>query len=186
MFRGALAQGNRGTIERRGIRPAERRRYFGVSAGSQEPVAVLRFALRGLRRVADMSNRRAVLDRSSEPASLYRVMQAMIGEGLREHYEVPQKMSHELFVLLMQMNERNTGAARRRGKNGYSQQTPERGLAPGYGKFSAREKDKTLRHISSCAVDPGTSRISRRRTPQGLDLATAPVRFRLILPPLLR
>jgi uncharacterized protein (DUF2336 family) len=64
-------------------------------------------------RVADMSNRRAVVDRSSEPASLYRVMQAMIGEGLREHYEVPQKMSHELFVLLMQMNERNTGAARR-------------------------------------------------------------------------
>ena len=40
-------------------------------------------------------------------------MQAMIGEGLREHYEVPQKMSHELFVLLMQMNERNNGAARR-------------------------------------------------------------------------
>jgi hypothetical protein len=63
-----------------------------------------------------MSNRRTVLDRSSEPASLYRVMQAMIGEGLREHYEVPQKMSHELFVLLMQMNERNTGAARRGAK----------------------------------------------------------------------
>ena len=40
-------------------------------------------------------------------------MQAMIGEGLREHYEVPQKMSHELFVLLMQMNERNNGVARR-------------------------------------------------------------------------
>ena len=39
-------------------------------------------------------------------------MQAMIGEGLREHYEVPQKMSHELFVLLMQMNERNNGVAR--------------------------------------------------------------------------
>jgi hypothetical protein len=63
-----------------------------------------------------MSNRRTVLDRSGEPASLYRVMQAMIGEGLREHYEVPQKMSHELFVLLMQMNERNTGAARRGAK----------------------------------------------------------------------
>jgi hypothetical protein len=56
---------------------------------------------------------RSPVDQSSEPASLYRVMQAMIGEGLREHYEVPQKMSHELFVLLMQMNERNNGAARR-------------------------------------------------------------------------
>jgi hypothetical protein len=70
----------------------------------------------GKGRVADMSNRRAMLDRSSEPATLYQVMQAMIGEGLREHYEVPQKMSHELFVLLMQMNERNTGAARRGAK----------------------------------------------------------------------
>jgi hypothetical protein len=60
-----------------------------------------------------MSVRRpAVVDQSAEPASLYRVMQAMIGEGLREHYEVPQKMSHELFVLLMQMNERNNGVAR--------------------------------------------------------------------------
>lgn len=43
-------------------------------------------------------------------------MQTMIGEGLREHYEVPQKMSHELFVLLMQMNERNNGAARHAAK----------------------------------------------------------------------
>ena len=66
-----------------------------------------------------MSVRRpAVVERSAEPASLYRVMQAMIGEGLREHYEVPQKMSHELFVLLMQMNERNNGVARRAAKIG--------------------------------------------------------------------
>ena len=60
-----------------------------------------------------MSNRRAAVDQSAQPATLYRVMQAMIGEGLRERYEVPQKMSHELFVLLMQMNERNNGVARR-------------------------------------------------------------------------
>jgi hypothetical protein len=45
-------------------------------------------------------------------------MQTMIGEGLREHYEVPQKMPHDLFVLLMQMNERNNGAARRAAKMG--------------------------------------------------------------------
>jgi hypothetical protein len=63
-----------------------------------------------------MSNRRAAVDQSAQPATLYRVMQAMIGEGLRERYEVPQKMSHELFVLLMQMNERNNGAARRAAK----------------------------------------------------------------------
>jgi hypothetical protein len=64
-----------------------------------------------------MSNRRTAVDQSTEPATLYRVMQAMIGEGLREHYEVPQKMSHELFVLLMQMNERNNGAVRRAAKS---------------------------------------------------------------------
>jgi len=29
---------------------------------------------------------------------------------------VPQKMSHELFVLLMQMNERNNGETRRAAK----------------------------------------------------------------------
>ena len=63
-----------------------------------------------------MSNRRAAVDRSAEPVTLYRVMQTMIGEGLREHYDVPQKMPHELFVLLMQMNERNNGAARRAAK----------------------------------------------------------------------
>jgi uncharacterized protein (DUF2336 family) len=84
---------------------------FPPALRNQLRFADLPYVVKG--RVADMSNRRAVVDRSSEPASLYRVMQAMIGEGLREHYEVPQKMSHELFVLLMQMNERNTGAARR-------------------------------------------------------------------------
>jgi hypothetical protein len=30
----------------------------------------------------------------------------MIGKGLKERYEAPQKLSHELFVLLMQLNER--------------------------------------------------------------------------------
>ncbi len=29
----------------------------------------------------------------------------MIGEGLRERYKPPQKLSHELFVLLMQLKE---------------------------------------------------------------------------------
>jgi hypothetical protein len=63
-----------------------------------------------------MLNRRHAMDRRTQPATLYQVMQAMIGEGLREHYEVPQKMSHELFVLLMQMNERNNGVARHAAK----------------------------------------------------------------------
>jgi hypothetical protein len=109
----ALAQGDRGTIEREGfvLPSAGDILEFPPALRNQLRFSDLPYVVKG--RVADMSNRRAVVDRSSEPASLYRVMQAMIGEGLREHYEVPQKMSHELFVLLMQMNERNTGAARR-------------------------------------------------------------------------
>jgi hypothetical protein len=39
------------------------------------------------------------------PATLHRVMQTMIGEGLRHRYEPPQRLSHELFVLLMQIKE---------------------------------------------------------------------------------
>jgi hypothetical protein len=54
------------------------------------------------------------------PVTLHRTIQRMIGEGLREHYKPPQKLSHELFVLLMQMKEQerreaaavNGGAAR--------------------------------------------------------------------------
>ncbi|MGH6671617.1 MAG: hypothetical protein ACRECV_06520 [Xanthobacteraceae bacterium] len=33
-------------------------------------------------------------------------MQAAIAEGLRTHYRPPRKMSHQLFVLMMQMNDR--------------------------------------------------------------------------------
>jgi hypothetical protein len=39
------------------------------------------------------------------PVTLHRTMQKMIGEGLKEHYKPPQKLSHELFVLLMQLKE---------------------------------------------------------------------------------
>ena len=43
--------------------------------------------------------------RADEPVTLHRVMQSMIGEGLRQRYAPPQKLSHELFVLLMQLKE---------------------------------------------------------------------------------
>jgi hypothetical protein len=42
----------------------------------------------------------------SEPATLFRVMQAALADGLKEHYDPPRKMSHQLFVLMMQMNDR--------------------------------------------------------------------------------
>jgi len=41
----------------------------------------------------------------NDPVTLHRTMQMMIGHGLREHYQAPQKLSHELFVVLMQLNE---------------------------------------------------------------------------------
>ena len=40
------------------------------------------------------------------PATLHRVMQAAIAHGLHEHYKVQRHMPHELFVLLMQMNQK--------------------------------------------------------------------------------
>jgi hypothetical protein len=44
---------------------------------------------------------------ADQPATLHRVMQTMIGEGLRTRYAPPAKLSHELFVLLMQINEQD-------------------------------------------------------------------------------
>jgi hypothetical protein len=49
---------------------------------------------------------RATDDKSHEPATLFRVMQTAIAEGLRERYAPPRKMSHQLLVLMMQMNDR--------------------------------------------------------------------------------
>jgi hypothetical protein len=53
----------------------------------------------------------ALARRDNDPVTLHRTMQMMIGQGLREHYQPPQKLSHELFVVLMQLREEE-----RRGK----------------------------------------------------------------------
>ena len=52
--------------------------------------------------------------RADEPVTLHRIMQTMIGEGLRHRYEAPQKLSHELFVLLMQLREQEHSARKPR------------------------------------------------------------------------
>ena len=39
------------------------------------------------------------------PATLHRTVQLMLGERLRAYYRPPKKLSHELFVLMMQMKE---------------------------------------------------------------------------------
>ena len=50
---------------------------------------------------------------ADEPVTLYRVIQTVIGEGLKERYKPPQKLSHELFVLLLQLNEQGRRGQRK-------------------------------------------------------------------------
>jgi len=54
---------------------------------------------------------RAAARDDNDPVTLHWIMQSMIGEGLKEHYKPPQKLSHELFVLIMQLRDNE-----RRGK----------------------------------------------------------------------
>ena len=52
-----------------------------------------------------MSRPLAADAQSDPPVTLHRVMQDMIADGLKARYEPPTKLSHELFVLMMQINE---------------------------------------------------------------------------------
>jgi hypothetical protein len=57
---------------------------------------------------------RAAARDDNDPVTLHRIMQSMVGEGLKERYAPPQKLSHELFVLMMQLRENERrGRARR-------------------------------------------------------------------------
>jgi hypothetical protein len=53
-----------------------------------------------------MKTERRTKKHTDEPVTLHRTIQAVIGEALREHYKPQQKLSHELFVLLMHLQER--------------------------------------------------------------------------------
>jgi hypothetical protein len=58
-----------------------------------------------------MSGRAAHDCDTEAPVTLHRVMQAAIVHGLQEHYKVQRHMPHELFVLLMQMNQKTPVAS---------------------------------------------------------------------------
>lgn len=45
-----------------------------------------------------------------EPATLHRTIQRVIGEDLKACYRPPETLSHELFVLLLQIKERERRA----------------------------------------------------------------------------
>ncbi len=51
-----------------------------------------------------MAVRAAKLE-GDDPVTLHRIMQNIVGEGLKERYAPPQKLSHELFVLMLQLKE---------------------------------------------------------------------------------
>ena len=98
--------------------------------------------------------------RENDPVTLYRTIQKMIGEGLREHYQPPRKLSHELFVLLMQLREEE-----RRGKA--AKRAPRQSRGSPYDPASSRhaaEVAKHARHVDQAGDDKGDDqhRIHRR------------------------
>lgn len=52
-----------------------------------------------------MADGNATDQEANAPVTLHRIMQTMVAEGLRERYQTPQKLSHQLFVVMMQLNE---------------------------------------------------------------------------------
>jgi hypothetical protein len=54
---------------------------------------------------------RAADHEQNDPVTLHRVIQSMIGQGLKTHYQPPPRLSHELFVLLLQIKEQERNAA---------------------------------------------------------------------------
>ena len=68
-------------------------------------------AFRGLAHHGDRMADRAAVQEQTGPVTLHRVMASMIAEGLKAHYRPPRRLSHELFVLLLQIKERGAAAA---------------------------------------------------------------------------
>jgi len=52
-----------------------------------------------------MTQRRASDRDADAPVTLHRTIQMMLGEKLRAYYRPPKKLSHELFVLMLQIKE---------------------------------------------------------------------------------
>jgi hypothetical protein len=76
-----------------------------------------------------MTDRAAVQDHSAapgthdnnDPVTLHRIMQSMIGDGLKQRYAPPQRLSHELFVLMMQLSENERRGKARRAQTKHKQ-----------------------------------------------------------------
>ncbi len=71
--------------------------------GNKLPVPGL--ARLGLCIFGDRMADRAADEDENDPVTLHRIMQTMIGDGLRARYRPPRKLPHEIFVLLLQLKE---------------------------------------------------------------------------------
>lgn len=60
--------------------------------------------------MSDVLARQPIDNEADQPVTLHRVMQTAIAEGLKERYKPPRKMSHDLFVLMLQINDRQAKA----------------------------------------------------------------------------
>jgi hypothetical protein len=54
-----------------------------------------------------MANHQIAQSEASAPATLHGVIRTAIARDLKERYLVPEKIPHQMLVLLMQMNEDN-------------------------------------------------------------------------------
>jgi hypothetical protein len=69
----------------------------------------------------------------NDPVTLHRVIQSMIGQGLKTHYQPPPRLSHELFVLLLQIKEQERSTA------ATAKEPPSRPKRPARRKLSVAE-----------------------------------------------
>ena len=104
----------------------------------------------------------AMARRDNDPVTLHRTMQMMIGDGLREHYQRPQRLSHELFVVLMQLREeeRRHEAAKRAPRR--LRGSPRDPVSSGH----AAEMAEHARHVDQACNDKGDDehRVHRRNS----------------------
>jgi hypothetical protein len=82
------------------------RRKLRIDARLRNQTRAIRFISAGAKNLQiEMTQRIAGDEGRDEPATLHSTIQLMLGERLRAYYRRPKKLSHELFVLMMQMKE---------------------------------------------------------------------------------
>ena len=52
----------------------------------------------------------------NDPVTFHRIMQSMVGDRLKARYQPPKKLSHELFVLMLQLKDREHSAKKAAGQ----------------------------------------------------------------------